>query len=184
MHMDRARSQLLIIDVQARLAPHVTGEREVVANAGRLLGYAARLGVPATVTEHYPKGLGPTVESVRAVAGTATPVLEKIAFSCWRDEGIKARLERLAGEGRNEIVVAGMEAHVCVGQTVLDLVAHGFRTYLVADAVGSRDGYVRDIAIERMRSAGAVIVTQEMVAFEWLGRGDDPATKDVIALLK
>jgi nicotinamidase-related amidase len=184
MRMRRDRCQLLIIDVQERLAPYVESQDEVVANARRLLGYADRLGVPTTLTEHYPKGLGPTVPGLREAAGSRTPVLEKIDFSCWQDFGIRQRIERLAAAGRDQIVVAGMEAHVCVGQTVLDLVAEGFEVFVAADAVGSRQARTRDIAVERLRQAGATIVAQEMVAFEWLERGDAPEFKDVIGLVK
>ncbi len=140
MHIERDRSQLLVIDVQAKLAPHVAGQAQVVANATRLLRYARRLEVPATITEHYPRGLGPTVAEVREAAGNDAPVLEKIAFSSWKDAGIRARLEGLRAEGRDQVVVAGMEAHVCVAQTALDLVAAtGLDVFLVADAVGSRE---------------------------------------------
>lgn len=184
MHMDRNRSQLLIIDVQSRLAPHVVTEREVVTNAARLLSYARRLDVPATITEHYPKGLGGTVPAVREAGGNDTPVFEKIAFSCWRDDAIRGRIEKLRAAGREQVVVAGMEAHVCVAQTALDLIANGLDVFLVADSVGSREAAARDIAIGRLRDAGATLVAQEMIAFEWLGRGDDPAFKDMIALLK
>jgi len=184
MHIERERSQLLVIDVQSKLAPHVSGQAQVVANATRLLRYARRLDVPATITEHYPNGLGPTVAGVREAAGNDVPVLEKIAFSSWKDAGIRARIEGLKAEGRDQVVVAGMEAHVCVAQTALDLVAAGLDVYLVADSVGSRQAAARDIAVERLRQAGATIVAQEMVAFEWLQRGDDPAFKDVVAIVK
>jgi nicotinamidase-related amidase len=184
MRAERRRAQLLIIDVQEKLAPHIDGGEATAANCGRLIRYARRLGVPITITEHYPKGLGPTVSSLREAAGNEAPCLEKIAFSCWRDDAIRNRIEALAADGRDQIVVAGMEAHVCVGQTVLDLLAAFQDVFLVADAVGSRDARVRDLAIERYRDAGATIVAQEMIAFEWLERGDDPAFKDLIELIK
>jgi nicotinamidase-related amidase len=184
MLMQRGRAQLLVIDVQERLAPHVTGGDAVIANCRRLLAYAARLGVPATLTEHYPQGLGPTVPALLAMGGEPPPRLAKTAFSCWRDDAIRGRLEAFRARGRDQIVVAGMEAHVCVGQTVLDLLAATFHVYVVGDAVGSREAPVCDLAVARLRAAGADIVAQEMVAFEWLERGDDPAFKDLIGLIK
>jgi nicotinamidase-related amidase len=184
MRAERQRAQLLIIDVQEKLAPHIAGGEAATANCRRLIHYARRLGVPLTLTEHYPKGLGPTVDALREAAGNEAPRLEKIAFSCWRDEAIRSRVERFAAGGRDQIVVAGMETHVCVGQTVLDLLADLRLVFLVADAVGSREARVRDLAIERYRNAGATIVAQEMIAFEWLERGDDPAFKDLINLIK
>ena len=184
MLAERSRAQLLIIDVQEKLAPHIAGGEAAAANCERLVRYARRLGVPVSITEHYPKGLGPTVAPVREAAGNDTPRFEKIAFSCWRDDAIRARIEALEGSGRDQIVVAGMEAHVCVGQTVLDLLSHDRRVFVVSDAVGSREANVKDLAIERFRSGGATIVAHEMIAFEWLERGDDPAFKDLIKLIK
>jgi nicotinamidase-related amidase len=184
MLAERHRAQLLVIDVQEKLAPHVVDSKTAVANCERLVRYARRLEVPVTLTEHYPKGLGATVASLRDAAGNETPCLEKIAFSCWRDDAIRDRIEHLCRGGRDQIVVAGMEAHVCVGQTVLDLRSENRNVLLVADAVGSRDARVRDLAVERFRAAGATIVAHEMIAFEWLERGDDPAFKDLIRLIK
>jgi len=184
MLAERHRAQLLIIDVQEKLAPHIADGETTVANCERLVRYARRFDVPVTMTEHYPKGLGATVASVRDAAGNDTPCFEKIAFSCWRDDAIRDRIEDLCRSGRDQIVIAGMEAHVCVGQTVLDLRSMNRNVFLAADAVGSRDAKVCDLAVERFRSAGATIVAHEMIAFEWLERGDDPAFKDLIRLIK
>ncbi len=184
MLMDRGRAQLLLIDIQDRLAPHVAGGEAVTANCARLARYARRLDVPVTLTEHYPKGLGPTAPQVLAALGNETAALGKIAFSSWQDQAIRARIEALRDEGRTQVVVAGMEAHVCVGQTSLDLIAAGLDVFLVADAVGSRSAEVRDHAIRRLERAGAHIVTHEMVAFEWLGRGDTKEFKDLIEVIK
>ncbi|MBN9262001.1 MAG: hydrolase [Hyphomicrobium sp.] len=184
MLMDRDRAQLLLIDIQDRLAPHVAGGEAVTANCARLAQYARRLAVPVTLTEHYPKGLGPTAPSVLAALGSETAALGKIAFSSWKDPAIRARIEALRDEGRTQVVVAGMESHVCVGQTSLDLIAAGLDIFLVADAVGSRSAEVRDLAVRRLERAGAHIVTHEMVAFEWLGRGDTKEFKDLIEVIK
>lgn len=184
MLMKRDRSQLLLIDIQGRLAPHVADCDSVVANCIRLAHYARRLGIPATLTEHYPKGLGGTAPAIVAALGDEAPRFEKIAFSSWQDTAIRRRIETLRDEGRTQVVVAGMEAHVCVGQTSLDLVAARFDVCLVADAVGSRTAEVRDLAVRRLERAGAHIVTHEMVAFEWLGRGDTKEFKDLIEVIK
>lgn len=184
MLADHSRAQLLVIDVQSRLAPHVAGAESVVDGCCKLVRYARALDVPMTLTEHYPKGLGATVPAVLDAIGGNAEAHEKIAFSCWRDDTIRTRLAGLRAEGRDQIVVAGMEAHVCVGQTVLDLIAEGFIVFLVGDSVGSRSPEVRDIAVRRMAAAGADIVAHEMVAFEWLRRGDAPGFKAVIEILK
>lgn len=184
MLIDRSRSQLLLIDIQSKLAPHVANGDPVVANCTRLAHYARRLGVPITLTEHYPKGLGPTAPPVLDALGNEAAKFDKIAFSSWKDEAIRARIDGLRDNGLDQIVVAGMEAHVCVGQTSLDLLAAGLEVFLVADAVGSRAADVRDVAIRRLEQAGAHIVTHEMVAFEWLGRGDTKEFKDLIEVIK
>ena len=184
MFAERARSHLLVIDVQEKLAAHVADQEAVVANCTRLVRYARHLGVPVTMTEHYPKGLGPTVASLVAAAGNNAQRLEKIAFSSWKDDAIRARIRGLAADGRDQIVIAGMEAHVCVAQTALDLLGPMRTVFLVADAVGSRQTVARDLAIARLRDAGAVIACQEMIAFEWLERGDAAEAKDIIAVVK
>lgn len=180
----RSRAQLLVIDVQQKLAPHVAGQAAVVANCRRLVGYAQRLGVPVTLTEHYPAGLGPTCTELLAAAGPGASVFGKIAFSSLKDEAIASRLRAFKADGRDQIAVAGMEAHVCVCQTVLDLQRDGFRALVVADAVGSREPQVRQLALDRMARAGAEIVSHEMIAFEWLERGDSPEFKDLIGVIK
>ena len=180
----RDKSQLLIVDVQAKLAPSVHDHVAVIANCARLIGYARRLGVPVTVSEHYPAGLGATVADLADILGSSAVRREKISFSCWRDEGLRERLEQLRSEGRTEVVVAGMEAHVCVGQTVHDLLANGFDVFVVADAVTSRSPQTRELALYRMQQSGAAIVGHEMIAFEWLERADVPEFRDVLQLLK
>ncbi len=182
--MRRDASHLLIVDVQERLAPHVHDHSHIVANCARLVGYARRLGVPVTVSEHNPAGIGRTVRQLAEILGSAVPRLEKISFSCWREPALRERMVRLRQEGRRSIVVAGMESHVCVGQTVLDLLASEFEVFVVADAVGSRSPQVRDVAIRRLLQAGAAIVSHEMVAFEWLERADAPEFRDVLGMLK
>ena len=184
MLIDRRSSQLLLIDIQSRLAPHVAGGEVVTANCVRLARYARHLGIPATLTEHYPKGLGPSAGTILEAIGNETPRFEKIAFSSWRDGAIRGRIEALREEGRGQVVVAGMEAHVCVGQTSLDLLAAGLDVFLVADAVGSRAVDVRDLAIRRLERAGAHVVSHEMVAFEWLERGDTKEFKELIEVIK
>ena len=184
MLMRRKKAHLLIVDVQEKLAPHVAGSAEIIANCGRLMRYARRLGVPITVTEHYPQGIGGTVPALIEQAGNDAERLEKITFSSWRQKRIRERIAELADDGRTQVVVAGMEAHVCVAQTVLDLLKVELDVFLVVDAVGSRQDETRRIAVERMARAGAHVVAHEMVAFEWLERGDTAEFKDVLAMLK
>jgi nicotinamidase-related amidase len=184
MLLRRARSQLLIIDVQAKLAPRVDRHRRVVANCGRLIAYARRLGVPLTLKEHYPQGIGRTVAELGKIAGSDAAILDKITFSGWQTEAIRGRLLDLREQGRDHVVVAGMEAHVCVLQTCLDILASRLELMLVADAIGSRQEECRQLAIDRIGRAGGGIVSHEMVAFEWLERGATAEFKDLIQVIK
>ena len=173
-------SLLLVVDVQEKLAPAVAGHEAVTARIAILLRAAARLAVPVLISEHYPRGIGPTLPALSALA-PEDAIFEKIAFACSRQEGFPARLQAL---GRKQIVVCGMEAHVCVLQSALALLAEGYAVYLVEDAVGSRRPADRDAAVARLRAAGGTVVTTEMVVFEWLERGDAPAFRELLALIK
>ncbi len=158
------RSALLVVDVQARLVPAISEGERVIANCAWLIGVARELDVPVRVSEQYPKGIGPTVEEVRRLVEDAE-VLEKTHFSCGAEPDCREALLEL---GREQIVVCGVEAHVCVLQTVLDLLELDKRVFVVADAVSSRRPADAECALRRMRQGGAEIVTREMVAFEWL----------------
>ena len=165
-----------MVDLQERLLPAIAGKENLLRNCTTLLEAARRLSVPLLISEQYPKGLGHTTEHL---AGQLAPeeVVEKITFSCLASPDIAARLSAL---GRPQAVVCGAEAHVCVLQTALDLVARDYRVFVVADAIGSRDPANREAALARLSGAGATAVTTEMVLFEWLKRA---ATEDFRALL-
>ncbi len=154
--------------------PAIEGADVVVANVRRLLDAAAMLDVPAMFTEQNPAGLGPTIDALQP----ARPVLHKMAFDACRDGGLAALPDRPA------MVVAGCEAHVCVLQTVLGLLAANRQVYVVRDALGSRRIESKETAVARMARHGAEVVTTEMVVFEWLGTSDDPRFRSVVALVK
>jgi nicotinamidase-related amidase len=168
---------LLLVDLQERLMPVIHDNEVVVARAVRLAEAARLLGVPVCATEQNPAGLGPTVPPLAAYPQA---ILPKTAFSAAGDPGFPALLP--AGVG--QIIVAGCEAHVCVLQTVLDLLAAGHLVAVAADAVGSRDPEDRAAAIERARQHGAEIVTSEMALFEWLRDSGHPKFREVQKLLK
>jgi nicotinamidase-related amidase len=165
MLLERDASALLLVDLQDRLLPHIADGENVLQQAVWLLAVARRLAVPVAASEQYPAGLGPTAATLRAQLAPGE-IVEKVHFSCVA-EGC---LERSAVWQRRQLVVAGTEAHVCVLQTVLDLIATGKQVFVVSQAVGSRNPADRDCALARMRQCGAHIVTREMVAFEWLHR--------------
>jgi nicotinamidase-related amidase len=157
------RSQLLLVDLQQRMLPAIADGEAVVANCVRLLGAAQALGVPVAALEQYPKGLGPLVAAV-AECLPASATAAKLRFS-----GVAAGcLANLPGSDRPQIVIAGVEAHVCVLQTALDLYHEGKDVFVVADCTGSRRPADRDLALARLRHEGVRIVSREMVVFEWL----------------
>lgn len=167
--MRRAVSVLLVIDVQERLAPAIHDGAQLVERCAWLLKLAARLGVPALVTEHCSDKIGVSVPAIRDAAVDAC-TLQKRSFSAVRD----GCLSDSAVDEAEDVIVCGSETHVCVQQTALDLAHAGKRVFLVADATASRRPLDRELALARMRAHGVVVVSSEMVAFEWLGSGDDP----------
>lgn len=168
-------AMLVVIDFQARLMPAIHAGDSVLLNAGRLVEAARLLGIPAVLTEQNPSGLGATVSEL---AG-AGPVVAKMSFDACAEPDF---LDALAGD--RELVICGCEAHVCVGQTVLSLLDHRRRVIVVADAIGSRAPESREIALNRMASHGAEIVTTEMVLFEWLRTADHPQFRTISKLIR
>lgn len=176
MKLDASRSTLLLIDFQQRLTPAIDGADAAVANAHRLAKGAELLGVPFLVTEQYPKGLGPTVD---ALAAFAIEPFVKTTFDATRTSGFLDRFDPA-----HTLILTGCEAHICVLQTALGLIAAGRSVAIVADAVGSRTADNRRLGLSRAEKAGAEIVTTEMVLFEWLGDAGHPQFKAVSALVK
>lgn len=179
-----ATSQLVIIDIQSRLAaamPPVA--RENTLRATRLLLQSANLlDVPALVTEQYPQGLGTTEPFLVEHLQAAAPVLCKTCFASSGAAGFNEQLDDRAG--RHQLVLAGMEAHVCVLQTALELLGRGYQIFVAADAVCSRNPAHRRNALARLRQAGVIIVNSESVVFEWLRDASHPRFREVSALVK
>jgi nicotinamidase-related amidase len=183
MKLSRARAHLLVIDVQDKLLPAIHRGDEVAARCAVLAQAACLLDLPVTISQQYPRGLGGTLESVREAAGPQARVFDKTSFSCAGDPAIRAHLDATAST-RPQIVLCGIEAHVCVAQTALDLHAMGLAVAVVTDAIGSRDPSSRDVALLRLAQAGVVPVTSEMVMFEWIGDAGSPEFKRLLPLIK
>jgi len=179
MLLSAKRSHLLVVDVQAKLMPAIHEADSTLRNISVLLQAASRLGVPVTVTEQYPKGLGPTVNSIAAALPSATPVLAKTSFSAAGDPAAAERVAGLRGEGRGQLVICGVEAHICVLQSALGFKDTGLDVFVVADAVSSRSQHSVNAACARLLHAGCHWATTEMVAFEWMERA---ATEEFRAL--
>lgn len=169
---------LLVIDLQEKLVAAVADGPKVAANAARLVRGARLLGVPAQATEQYPRGLGTTVPSIAELIPERS---SKLTFACC---SVPQVLEQLYGRRIQHVTLAGVEAHVCVAQTALDLLDLGFRVQVPADAVGSRSPFDRDVALRRLEAAGAVISTTEAVLFEWCETADRPEFKAISALVR
>lgn len=178
----RERSALLVIDVQTRLAAAMPAEARARAlrNSAILVEAAQTLNVPVLHTEQYPRGLGPT-EPELAQRLSAAQRLEKTAFSCCGAAGFDAAA---CADGRTQWILCGMEAHVCVLQTAIELHARGLAVFVVDDAVCSRTDANHANAVSRLRQAGIVVSNTESVVFEWLRDATDPQLKALSALIR
>ncbi len=177
-----AHPVVVVVDVQERLFNAMDAERrdDMVTTVKILVSSARRLGVPVLVTEQYPKGLGRTLPEVRSLLGEA-PAFEKTAFSCAEADGF---MERLRALGTDHVILTGIEAHVCVLLTALDLLTRGLRVSIVADAVCSRRPANLEIGLGQARQAGAVVTATETVVFQLLGSADSDAFRELSKLLR
>ncbi len=188
--LDIRRSVVLVIDLQGKLMEMIHRPALVIQATNRLLRFADLYQVPVLLTEQYPQGLGPTHPEVRAVYDqlrTEHIYLDKTAFGCCGDERFKETLQQLlpgVPAARRQVVVAGIEAHVCVMQTVIELLRAGSQVHLCWDCVSGRGEEYRRHALERMKQAGAVMTNHESVGFEWARDTSHPGFKAMSAILK
>jgi len=180
MVLSASKCGVLAIDMQTNLAPALSGAEDSVLRARLVLRAAAMLGVPVVVTEQYPNGLGRTLPDVVRELVPPT-IVEKLSFDAWAEPEVRERVDEMR---REVTVVLGMEAHVCVLQTVLGLLNAGRSVAVVADAVASRRDDSRVRALERAARHGAEIVDSEMVVFEWLSRSDSEAFRTALPWIK
>ncbi len=168
--LDHRRSRLLVVDVQQKLVPVIHRGEDIVRRIGFLMSAAQHMKVPVVVSEQYPDGLGPTVANLAEHSAVET-TFDKVRFSAaerfCEHVGISAHIAPDAHDGRDQVILVGIESHVCVLQTGLDLLARGFRVFVVDDASGSGTQHDHEIGIRRLQNSGADICTAESVAFEW-----------------
>lgn len=169
---------LLVIDIQEKLLAVMHDKEKVLGNAVKLVKFANIIGMPVLLTEQ--EKLGPTVDAVRSELPTAVAIT-KIEFDACKRAELVENLQRLS---RNTIILAGIESHICVTQTALHLLAEGHRVHVVSDAVSSRAPEDRTIALDRMRQAGAVISSTEMIIYELLGKAGTDEFREVLKLVK
>jgi nicotinamidase-related amidase len=176
--MSAADAGLLIIDVQEKLMPSIRDAATMTRNIAFLIDAARMLQIPVQATEQYPRGLGPTVPDL----ATRLPERpDKVAFSSCAVPSVTESFRR---GGRSKIVLAGIETHVCVLHTALDLLALDFRVYVAADAVSNRYAVDHEYALRRLEQAGAVLTTAETTVFEWVGAAGTPAFKEISRLVQ
>lgn len=179
--LDRDQAVLCVIDIQERLAAAMSERATVVEAARRLIVSARRLSVPIVLTEQYPRGIGPTEPVlVEALEGEYRP-LEKLHFSCCNEPPFSERLEHA---GRRQVLLCGMETHVCLLATCLDLIAAGYQVHVPADAVCSRNAEHKYLALEQMRQAGAVVTCVEAAVYQMLRLAGTPEFKDLLPLFR
>lgn len=178
--LDREQAALVVVDFQEKLVPAIFERERAVSNAILLMRAARALSVPIVLTTQYRKGLGATLPAVLEAASGVEPI-DKLSFGCFGDA---AFLERLAQLGRSQILVCGIESHICVTQTVLGALDAGRLVHVAGDAVSSRSEANWRVGLDRMARAGAVVSSTEMAIYELLRRSDGAAFKAILPLLK
>lgn len=178
--LTRDGTVLVVIDVQEKLFAKMEEKERVAENICKLIRFADILGIPIVITEQYPKGLGPTISEIRELTSTIKPI-EKLEFSCLASSAFR---ERLAEIHAKNLVLTGIEAHICVAQTAIEALMYGYRVYVVHDAISSRRLEDKTVAVERMRQHGVTIVTSEMLMYEILRKAGTPEFKKVLKLVK
>lgn len=176
--LGRQQSALLVVDVQRKLLPKILDHQRLLWNVGRLSRAAAEMEIPIAASEQYPQGLG---ETAAEIADLLPPRHEKMAFSA---AAVRPLVSEIADRGLSQIVVCGIETHICVLQTALDLASEGFDVFVVSDAVGARAAEDHAVALDRLRDQGVSVVTTEGVLFEWCRTAADPCFKVVRELVQ
>lgn len=176
----RQSTVLAVIDIQERLVPHIIGNKELIKNSRALIGAAGILNIPILATEQYPEGIGPTVPELKSLLPKA-PIIAKRTFSCCREPGFMSALEALA---RRQILICGIEAHVCIFQTAADLIARGYQVQVAIDAVSSRTEANKGVGLAKIRQLGGVITSVESALFELLETSACPEFKQILNLIK
>ena len=173
---------LAVVDIQEKLLPPIFEKERMVRNSQLLIRLANILGMPVLLSTQYSKGLGPTIPDIASLLPGVTP-LEKNEFGCLNNDAYCARLKALPGD-RNTLLVCGMESHICVMQTVIGALNRGYIVHVASDAVSSRTEWNWKIGLERMRAAGAIISSTEMMIYELLRTSSGPAFKEMLQHLK
>jgi nicotinamidase-related amidase len=178
--LDRAATALLVVDIQERLLPQIFEKERLVRESARIIQGAAILKIPIFITEQYKKGLGLTVAEISSLIKEFAPI-EKETFSACGAEGL---VEKFKSRNIRDILLCGMESHICILNTCLDLLAENFNVFVIADAISARNPDNTRLALERMRDSGAVVASTEMALFELLERAATDEFKEILKLVR
>lgn len=180
--LDAAACALIVVDIQEKLLPPIFNKEAMVRNSQLLIRLAKILSIPALVTTQYSKGLGSTVPEIASLLADLRSI-DKMEFGCFGSEEFRSSLKKLPGN-RNTVLLCGMEAHICVTQTALGALNDGYLVHVASDAVGSRSESNWKIGLDRMRAAGAVISSTEMMMYELLRCSGTPQFKELLQYVK
>lgn len=180
--LESEQCALIVVDIQEKLLPPIFQKEQLVRNSQLLIRAASVLKIPAIVSTQYAKGLGATVPEIASLL-PETEAIDKDRFSCFGSEAFCTLLKRLPGN-RNTLLLCGMESHICVMQTALGALREGYLVHVASDAVSSRTEWNWKIGLERMRAAGAVISSTEMMIYELMRSSASPAFKEMLPHLK
>lgn len=178
--LSREKSVLVIIDVQEKLFPLIHDKERVLKNLRKLIQFAKIVGMPIILTEQYPKGLGRTISEIKEILQDAQPI-EKVDFSCFGSEKFRDVLKNL---GVENLIIAGIETHICIAQTSIEGVGNGYRVSVVIDATSSRSIEDKNISLERMKQNNVIVVSTEMLIYELLRRAGTREFDETLKLIK
>jgi nicotinamidase-related amidase len=179
--LDPKQCALIVIDIQEKLLPPIFEKERMVRNSQLLIRLANTLSLPVLATTQYAKGLGNTVPEIASLLQNTQP-LDKLEFGCFGNSSFCSNVARFSG--RNTLLLCGMETHICVLQTALGALTHGYIVHVAADAVSSRTELNWKLGLERMKQAGVVMSSTEMMIYELLGKSGTPAFKEILQHLK
>jgi nicotinamidase-related amidase len=180
--LEAEQCALIVVDMQEKLLPPIWQKEQLVKNAQLLIRLAGILKIPAIVTTQYSRGLGNTVPEIASLLPESAPI-DKVMFSCFGSDVFCSLVKRLPGQ-RTTVLLCGMEAHICVMQSALDALREGYVVHVASDAVSSRTEWNWHVGLDRMRAAGAVISSTEMIIYELLRSSGAPAFKQLLPFLK
>lgn len=181
--LTKDRCVLIVVDLQEKLIPSIFEKERVLRNTRLLLECAKLLELPILLTRQYPRGLGETVDEIRAAVPPRVQTIDKVEFGCFNNSRFREAIQELK-LSRNTLLVAGIESHICVAQTVLGAVEEGFCVHLASDATSSRTEFNWRIGLDRMKESGALLSSTEMIIYELLGRSGTPEFKAMLKHLK